>query len=319
MIGTLTGARTTPEAPDLQARLADMLAHGLEVVAMEVSSHALALHRTDGTRFAVAVFTNLSPEHLDFHGDLDHYFETKAMLFTPDRAATAVVNRDDRYGRLLLERAQIPTVGFSLDEAGDLEVGPAGSTFTWRGHRIRLGLTGRFNVANALAAAGAAAALGVDPAVIAAGLERAEPVAGRFELVDEGQPFIVVVDYAHTPDGLEHVLATARELAAGHRVLVVFGAGGDRDRSKRPAMGAAAARGADVVYITSDNPRSEDPAVIISDVQAGIEPASAAAGPATVVVEPDRRAAIATALDAAEAGRRRRGGRQRARDDPGDR
>ncbi len=298
VIGTLTGVRTTPEAPDLQATLADMLAQGREAVAMEVSSHALDLHRVDGTNFAIAVFTNLSLDHLDYHGDLAAYFHAKAQLFRPELSRRAVVNLDDHHGRLLRDAPDIATVGYSLDQAAGLELDATGSSFSWRGHAVRLRLAGRFNVSNAVAAATAAAELGVDPAVVAEGLSSAGPVAGRFELIDEGQPFLVVVDYAHTPDGLEQLLAAARELVDG-RVVVVFGAGGDRDHSKREPMGTIAVSRADVVVLTSDNPRSEDPAAIISAVERGTAEVS---GHEPVLVEPDRRSAIALALSLARDG-----------------
>ncbi len=290
VIGTLTGARTTPEAPDLQARLADLHAEGRAAVAMEVSSHALDLHRVDGTRFRVAVFTNLSRDHLDHHGDMAAYFAAKARLFEPDLADVAVVNLDDPHGRLLRDAARLRSVGYELADAQDLVLGPAGSTFTWRGAEVRLGLAGRFNVANALAAATAAGELGVHPEQVATGLAAAGPVPGRFERIDAGQPFLAVVDFAHTPDGLEQLLAAGRELAREGRLLVVFGAGGDRDPSKRPAMGEVAARLADVVVLTSDNPRHEDPAAIISEVHHGMEDTT------SVHIEPDRRAAIALAV-----------------------
>jgi UDP-N-acetylmuramoyl-L-alanyl-D-glutamate--2,6-diaminopimelate ligase len=299
VIGTLTGTRTTPEAPELQAQLAEAVARGTRAVAMEVSSHALAQHRVDATWFTVAVFTNLSRDHLDFHPTMEDYFQTKARLFEEGRSATAVVNVDDPYGRLLRDAAVIPTDGYSLDEVDDLELGIASSSFRWRGERIHLGLGGRFNVSNALGAAHAAMALGATPDLIAAGLGAAGPVPGRFEPVDEGQPFDVVVDYAHTPDGLERVLDAAREIAsAGERrgrVIVVFGCGGDRDATKRPAMGEVAARLANRVVLTSDNPRREDPGAIIDAVLAGIPSGT------DLVVDPDRRAAIAVAIADAEA------------------
>ena len=296
VIGTLTGTRTTPEAPELQRRFADLLADGIEAVAMEVSSHALALHRVDGTRFRVAVFTNLSADHLDFHRTMAEYFQAKARLFTPELADAAVVNTDDPQGRLLRDAAVIPTRGFSLDEVDDLEVGRTASRFTWRGQRVSLPLGGRFNVANALAAAEAAITLGIEPAVAAEGLAAAGPVPGRFEAVDAGQAFDVIVDYAHTPDGLERLLDAARELVGEGRVLVVFGCGGDRDRAKRPLMGEVAGRLADRVVLTSDNPRSEDPAVIISQVRSGFD------DDRNLRVEPNRRRAIALALDEAVPG-----------------
>ena len=296
VIGTLTGARTTPEAPELQRLLAGFVADGVDAVAMEVSSHALALHRVDGTRYRVAVFTNLSAEHLDFHASMEEYFQAKARLFTPELADAAVVNVDDPRGRLLLDAAVVPTRGYSVGDVEGLEVGRAASRFRWRGVDVTVPLGGRFNVSNALAAAEAAITLGIEPAAVAAGLAAAGPVPGRFEAVEEGQPFGVVVDYAHTPDGLEHVLETARELVGAGRVLVVFGCGGDRDTAKRPLMGEVAARLADRVVLTSDNPRSEDPAAIISQVRSGI------ADDTTLAVEPDRRRAIALALEEARPG-----------------
>ena len=296
VIGTLTGARTTPEAPELQRRLAGLRAEGVEAVAMEVSSHALALHRVDGTRFRVAVFTNLSAEHLDFHTSMEDYFQAKARLFTPELADAAVVNVDDPRGRLLRDAAVIPTRGFSVDDLEGLEVGRTVSRFRWRGQEVEVPLGGRFNVSNALAAAEAAVTLGVEPSTVAEGLAGAASVPGRFEVVDVGQEFGVVVDYAHTPDGLERLLDTARELIGDGRLLLVFGCGGDRDRAKRPLMGAVAGRLADRVVLTSDNPRSEDPAVIISEVRSGFDDIR------TLVVEPDRRRAIALALEAARPG-----------------
>ena len=297
-IGTLTQARTTPEAPELQRRLAELRDQGHAAVAMEVSSHALDQHRVDATHFAAGVLTNVTQDHLDYHGTMQDYFDAKARLFEPGRCGVAVVHRDDPWGRRLLDRlagGPTPVETFGLDDAEGLTMTTAGSRFAWRGTEVALPLAGRFNVANALAAATTAAALGVGVDAVAVGLGGAGPVRGRFERVDAGQPFAVVVDYAHTPDGLVAALAAARELATG-RTVVVFGAGGDRDRAKRPLMGAAAAEGADVVVVTSDNPRSEDPAAIIEAVVAGI-PAGR-----EVRVEPDRRAAIALALADAAAG-----------------
>jgi UDP-N-acetylmuramoyl-L-alanyl-D-glutamate--2,6-diaminopimelate ligase len=226
---------------------------------------------------------------------MEDYFAAKARLFDPSRTAVGVVNVDDPHGHLLLESAPVPMIPFSLADASDVRVGPTASTFRWRGEEVRLSLGGRVNVANALAAATAASQLDVSVADIAKGLSSATPVRGRFEPVDAGQPFAVLVDYAHTPDGLEQLLKSVRETVRG-RVLVVFGAGGDRDRDKRPAMGEVATRLADEAVLTSDNPRSEDPGVIIDAVRAG----ASAAG--VVHVEPDRRAAIARALGHAHAG-----------------
>jgi UDP-N-acetylmuramoyl-L-alanyl-D-glutamate--2,6-diaminopimelate ligase len=291
VMGTLTGPFTTPEAPELQARLAEMAESGRRAVAMEVSSHALALHRVDGTRFAVAVFTNLGRDHLDLHGTIERYFAAKTSLFTPDRAAVGVVNVDDVHGRQLADAASIPVIPFGLADAEALVVGPTGSRFRWRGHEVTLPLGGRFNVANALAAATAAGALGIAEDAIAAGLGDVAPVSGRMETVDAGQPFRVVVDFAHTPDALAGLLAELREVTAG-RVIVVFGCGGDRDTEKRPLMGRSAAEGADLAVITSDNPRSEDPEAIIAAIVAGVPVARRNA----VVTEADRRRAIARAL-----------------------
>jgi UDP-N-acetylmuramoyl-L-alanyl-D-glutamate--2,6-diaminopimelate ligase len=292
VLGTLGGARTTPEAPELQATLARARDEGAKAVAMEVSSHALVQHRVDGVDFAVAAFTNLSQDHLDYHGDMASYFEAKATLFEKDRARCAVVNADDRWGQQLLRRvaeAGVPVWPYSLSEARDLRLGEQGTTFRWRYQPVRLRLGGRFNVYNALCAATSAAALDVPYDAIAAGLSSLASVPGRFERVEAGQPFPIVVDYAHTPDGLAQVLAAARELSS-RRVIVVFGAGGDRDRGKRPLMGSAASSGADLAVLTSDNPRSEDPMAIIEEVRAGAPSA------ANLVVEPDRAAAIALAV-----------------------
>ncbi|MCU1449842.1 MAG: murE [Acidimicrobiales bacterium] len=295
LIGTLTGERTTPEAPELQARLASFRDEGARSVAMEVSSHALALHRADAVWFSVVVFTNLSQDHLDFHHSMEEYFAAKAQLFDASRAAIGVVNADDPHGRLLLEAAELPTVPFSLTDAENLEVDATSARFRWKGVDVHLPVGGRVNVSNALAAATAALQLGVEPRDIARGLASSPPVPGRYEPVDAGQPFAVLVDYAHTPDGLEQLLRAVRETAQG-RVLLVFGAGGDRDRDKRPAMGETAARLADEAVLTSDNPRSEDPLAIIDAVRAGAPDSD------TLLVEPDRRAAVALALGRARAG-----------------
>ncbi len=296
VIGTLSGVRTTPAAPELQAHLAELAGEGFTAVAMEVSSHALVQHRVDGVRFAVAVFTNLSQDHLDFHGTMEEYFAAKASLFDKDRAAVGVINVDDTWGRRLLETARLPTRPFSLSDAVDLRLDRSGSSFTWRGEPVRLRLAGTVNVANALAAAAAARELGVAPAAVAKGLGDLEFVPGRNQPVDRGQPFSLLVDYAHTPDALEKTLAGARDMAGDGRVLVVFGCGGDRDRAKRPLMGEVATRVADLAVLTSDNPRSENPAAIIDAVRAGVR------RPEVLTVEPDRRAAIALALAAARAG-----------------
>ncbi|MHB8682398.1 MAG: UDP-N-acetylmuramoyl-L-alanyl-D-glutamate--2,6-diaminopimelate ligase [Acidimicrobiales bacterium] len=296
VIGTLDGPRTTPEAPVLQRLLAEARDGGRRAVSMEVSSHALAEGRVAGIRFDVAVFTNLSHDHLDYHHTMEEYFAAKATLFTPEHAVAGVVNADDPYGRRLLQEADIPLVPFSAADAQDVADTGSGTRLRWRGHEVVLRLRGEYHVANALAAATAASVLGVPDDVVAAGLVAAGPVPGRFEVVDVEAPFTVVVDYAHTPDGLRAALASARRLAGAGRVLCVFGAGGDRDRDKRPAMGEAVARGADLVFLTSDNPRREDPQAIIADVRRGMGEGG------DVVVEPDRGAAIASAVAAARPG-----------------
>ena len=213
VLGTLSGARTTPEAPDLQRRLAQWRDHSVEVVAMEVSSHAIALRRVDATRFRVAVFTNLSRDHLDFHESMEQYFETKARLFTETFSDAAVVNLDSPHGRLLSDSSTIATVGYSLAEVDELRLSVDGSRFIWRGRQVHLPLAGAFNVSNALAAAHAALLLGADEEDVVAGLSLPLVVPGRFERVELDAPFSVIVDFAHTPDGLENVLKEASRLA----------------------------------------------------------------------------------------------------------
>lgn len=310
-IGTLTGVRTTPEAPELQRLLSVARDEGCTHVAVEVSSHALALQRVDGTRFAASIFTNLGRDHLDFHGTVERYMAAKAALFEPDLSRRAIVNRDDVHGRLLIDAAQILTVGYGLDDAVDVRWGPSGAAFTWRGHEARLPLLGDHNLSNALAAMTTLVELGYRSADIAAALAEIEAPRGRLQWVtrssetswagDRSGPdgIGVVVDYAHTPDALEAVLAAARRLVdagpAPARVRLVVGCGGSRDRSKRPEMGAVAERLADWVVVTADNPREEDPAAIAADVVAGMR-----GGPA--LVELDRRSAIFAAVRGAEAG-----------------
>lgn len=292
--------RTTPEATDLQSLLRTMVEDGVGAVAMEVSSHGLAQHRVDGTRFACAVFTNLSQDHLDFHGSMEAYFAAKARLFEPAFARAAVINLDDPMGERL-RRADLPAVTFAIDRDADLRAtavrtDATGSSFAVDGLEVRVGLRGRFNVANALAAIGVARTLGIGDDAIVGGIEGLRGVPGRMESVEEGQPFLVLVDYAHTPDGIDNLLRAARPLAAG-RLIAVFGCGGDRDRAKRPLMARAAVAGADHVIVTSDNPRSEDPEAIIADILPGLRD-----GNATSEVEVDRRAAIRRAVTAARPG-----------------
>jgi len=291
---------------------------------MEVSSHALALGRADGISFAAAAFTNLTQDHLDFHADMEDYFQAKRRLFASPadapagwrRPERAVVNIDDPYGARLAEEIaaeygdDLITTSAAGDEraqvrALDVDFDASGSSFRLVGrygeHVVRTALPGRFNVANALAAFAIAVELGCDPRVAVAALARAERVPGRVEPVEAGQDFAVLVDYAHTPDSLENVLRATREMTRG-RVICVFGCGGDRDREKRPQMGEIAARLADVAVVTSDNPRSEDPEAILRDILAGIPKRERAEASGELVVEVDRRTAIAKALALARAG-----------------
>jgi UDP-N-acetylmuramoyl-L-alanyl-D-glutamate--2,6-diaminopimelate ligase len=300
--------RTTPEAIDLQAAFREMLDAGDRSCAMEASSHAAALHRLDRVRFACLVFTNLSQDHLDFHGTMEAYFEAKRRLFLePDPEGTrppAAVNVGDPYGRRLAEElasleAPLLTFGLAAEaelRPADLSISGAGASFSADGLPIRLRLHGRFNVENALGAIAAGRLLRIPGEQIVRGIEHLAGVPGRFEAVDEGQPFTVLVDYAHTPEALRTVLEAAREIAAG-RLVCVFGCGGDRDRGKRPLMGAVATSLADVAVVTSDNPRSEDPQAIIDEILAGTREASA-----EIEVEPDRRLAIRHAVALADAG-----------------
>jgi len=275
--------RTTPEAIDLQRTFREMLDAGDRSCAMEATSHGSELGRLDRVRFAALIFTNLTQDHLDFHGTLERYFEAKRRLFLENRPPAAV-NIGDPWGRkLAADRPDALTFGF----AEDAEVGPDALA------GIDLKLRGRFNVENALGVLAASRLLGLDEEAAVRGLEAVSGVPGRFEAVDEGQPFTVLVDYAHTPDSLENVLRAARDLAEA-RLICVFGCGGDRDRGKRPLMGRIASELADVAIVTSDNPRSEEPGVIIEEIVAGMGPGA--------LVEPDRRAAIAQAIDLAGPG-----------------
>jgi UDP-N-acetylmuramoyl-L-alanyl-D-glutamate--2,6-diaminopimelate ligase len=298
VLGTLSGVHTTPEAPDLQRQLAEWRDAGVDAVAMEVSSHALALDRVAGARFDVAVFTNLGRDHLDLHGTIERYFAAKARLFESRMSDIGVVNTDDVRGRLLFDSASIPLLAYSIDDVADLQVGPTHHSYTWHGVRISVGMGGAFNVMNSLAAATACRAMGVEEQTIADALAIAPPVPGRFEPIVAGQPFAVIIDYAHTPDGLREALAAARDTTGDGQVIVVFGCGGDRDREKRPEMGRTAAELADRVVITSDNPRSEDPTAIINATFEGVPPDYRG----NVVIEPDRRNAIAVALQMAGRG-----------------
>jgi UDP-N-acetylmuramoyl-L-alanyl-D-glutamate--2,6-diaminopimelate ligase len=304
--------RTTPEATDLQALFAVMRERGVEAVAMEVSSHALVLGRVDGCVFDIAVFNNLSPEHMEFHSGMEDYFQAKARLFTPERSKLGVVNHDDAYGRRLAQEATVPVVTFSAEghpdadwRAENVQVGPMDSTFTVVGPKdqrisARSPLAGTFNVANTLAAIVALAEAGFDPQAAADGIAAVPGVPGRLERVDAGQPYLAVVDYAHKTDAVESVLRALRKVTEGS-LHVVLGCGGDRDTTKRAPMGAAVARLADTAVLTSDNPRSEDPLAILAAMLEG-----AASVPAhergEVQVFEDRAAAISAAVARARPG-----------------
>jgi len=302
--------QTTPDAPELVRWLARLRDDGAKFIVMEVSSHALAQKRSDGILFDAAVFTNLSRDHLDFHGDFENYFAAKARLFTEyaeiaqrqGKSFHAFINADDPYGQRLLTMCPAPktTYGFAKDadyRAIDLHLSPSGTKFavitcpsSLVPRPLSIRLLGRFNVANALAAIAVARHFGVSWETIADALPKFKAPPGRLEIVDEGQPFTVAVDYAHTPDALEKVILTVRELTKG-RVIVVFGCGGDRDPTKRPEMGRIATQLADYTVITSDNPRTEDPIKIIEQIVAGV------VSGAKFHVEPDRRKAIFHAIE----------------------
>jgi UDP-N-acetylmuramoyl-L-alanyl-D-glutamate--2,6-diaminopimelate ligase len=293
--------RTTPEAIDLQRSFREMLDAGDHSCAMEATSHGSELGRLHGVRFSALAFTNLSQDHLDFHETMERYFDAKRRLFVERRPPSAV-NVGDEYGRRLAEELRRaghePLLTFGIAEDADLrpeelELSQAGARFRAAGIELTTGLRGRFNVENVLAAVAVSRLLELPDEAIATGVEHIRGVPGRLEPVDEGQPFPVLVDYSHKPDALENVLRTARDLTE-RRLICVFGCGGDRDRGKRPLMGRIASELADIVIVTSDNPRSEDPDAIIAEILEG------ATGP--VEVEPDRRAAIVQAVELAEEG-----------------
>jgi UDP-N-acetylmuramoyl-L-alanyl-D-glutamate--2,6-diaminopimelate ligase len=289
-----------------------MRERGVSAAAMEVSSHALALHRVDGIRYAVAAFTNLSQDHLDFHHDLEDYFAAKARLFTPALADRGVVNVSDPYGARLADAAGVPVVTVATDgpsataewRVADVDLGARGSRFRLRGPdvdvAVAVALPGAFNVANAALAVVSLVTAGVPVDAAATGVGSVTGVPGRMERIDRGQPFTAIVDYAHTPEAVATLLSTLRAVTPG-RLIVVVGCGGDRDRAKRPGMGAAAAAGADVVLLTNDNPRSEDPMDILAAAAAGAESVPADRR-AEVTVEPDRGRAIEQAVAQAAPG-----------------
>ena len=305
VLGTLTGTRTTPESTDLQRFLAEELNRGSKAVVMEVSSHALALGRVEGTLFKAAVFTNLGQDHLDFHKSIEDYFAAKARLFTRLFTNLCVINRDDVHGSLLLDviskDKEVRCESFGMSDAKDIHADASKISFDWQGQKIDSLMGGYFNVMNALAAATAAAKLGVTVGDIAKGLAAASAVPGRFESVSEGQLFSVVVDYAHTPEALQNVLLAGRKIVGKDaQVILVFGCGGGRDQLKRPKMGDIASQFADLVYVTSDNPRHEDARTIAHEVLQGVSSVSSVMS--RVTIELDRRLAIGAAFGSAKPG-----------------
>ncbi len=295
---------TTPDPLELYATLADMLANGVECVVMEVSAHALALQKTAGIRFAVAGFTNLSQDHLDFFGNMEAYARAKKSLFSAANAKQAVINADDDFGRTLLSSCRLPVLTYGVDSPADvfgidLKMSAEGLSFVINARddigTVRFALPGRFNMYNTLCAAAMAHAAGVDLNTIICGIKAVRRVDGRYNVINAAD-YSVIIDFAHTDDGLKNIIASVREFAPA-RLITVFGCGGDRDREKRPLMGAAAAQ-SDLCVLTSDNPRSEDPSSIIDEIAAGVPPEAEA----KILREPDRKAAIRLALGEAKKG-----------------
>ena len=301
----ISAARTTPESPDLLALMDTMVKNGCSACIVEVSSHALAQHRVAGLKIEVAVFTNLTRDHLDFHGNMEEYFRAKATLFEGSEVNHRVVNLDDPFGKRLVRELDTEVLAYGMEEgdvspAGPVEIGQWGARCRlgtpWGPVDVNTALTGRFNLYNIMAAVASCGLLGLNAEDIAHGLSLVDRVPGRFEKVDRGQLFTAVVDYAHTPDALQNVLESARAITNG-RVITVFGCGGDRDASKRPLMGQAAGQLSDLVYVTSDNPRSEDPETIMDNIMEGL------ADPmGTVERIPDRKTAIIRAVSEARPG-----------------
>jgi UDP-N-acetylmuramoyl-L-alanyl-D-glutamate--2,6-diaminopimelate ligase len=297
---------TTPEAPELHRLLAQMVAQGVESVVMEVSSHGIDQHRIDGTHFRIGVFTNLSPEHLDYHGTIEQYYATKAQLFVPGRSEQAIIGTDTEWGRRLATQVRIPFVTYGPNPGADYRVEEVsyddrGTAFTLvtgrRRRRLHVPIYGVHNAYNAAAAVAVAEALGAPDAAIESGLAECVQVAGRFQRIEEGQPFTVVVDYAHTPDSLRALIETARQLSPSGRVILVAGARGRRDRLKRPELGRAAAT-ADLAILTADNPGDEDPGDIVAQLLAG----TLDVVHRDILVDLDRRSAIWRAIGLAEPG-----------------
>ncbi len=299
-IGTLTNERTTPAAPELFRTLATLVedfdpTRSHSVVAMEVSSHAMSQHRVDGLEFTVAAFTNLSHEHLDYHGSMEEYFAAKSRLFNAEHTQRAVIWIDDPYGERLADATKVPVTRVSRGDAAEVEASLKGTTFFWRGHLVNSALLGDYNVDNALIAMAITSVLGAGDAAIAAAMGEVSSIVGRFDVV-RGTDATVVVDYAHTPEGLRRLLADVRAMLPEGRVITVFGCGGDRDRAKRPEMGLVASTFSDVTIVTSDNPRTEEPESIIDAVMSGV------VSGANVIRDVDRRSAIARALELAVPG-----------------
>ena len=306
---------TTPDVVDLQHILHQMVEEGVTHCVMEVSSHALALGRVSGVEYDTAVFTNLTQDHLDFHKTFENYLATKCKLFEQVSASNqtksgkgAIINIDDEYGHRVIEKTTAPIITYSIDGKGtlnahDVEMTPKSSRYTvsydGNDYTVAMNTTGLFNVYNTLAAIGACLLEGISMEDIDKALKTFSAVPGRFELIEEGQPFAVVVDYAHTPDGLENILQTAKAIQE-NRIIVVFGCGGDRDATKRPIMGRIAAQYGDVVYVTSDNPRTEDPVQIVKDVELGVKEGLREGSHYEVIV--DRREAIQHAIQNAKPG-----------------
>ena len=305
---------TTPDVVELTGILNRMAERGMDYAVMEVSSHALDQDRVAGIEFDTAVFTNLTQDHLDYHRTMENYRAAKAKLFTlvsspgVKKNKTVVVNADDPAGEFMLGAANCPAITYGLENdakltASEVQILPSGNKFNLSGDfgtlSLTTHLTGKFNVYNVMAAVGAALAEHIDPAVIKAAVGDFKSVAGRFQPIKLGQDYTVIVDYAHTPDGVENVIKTARQIALGHRVIAVFGCGGDRDNTKRPIMGRLAAELADIVIATSDNPRSEDPAAILAQVEVGVKEKIGTKHHECII---DRREAIFRAVELAETG-----------------
>ena len=299
-IGTLTNERTTPAAPELMRSLKTIVdefdeAKSRSIVALEVSSHAIDQARIEGLQFAVVAFTNLSHDHLDYHGSMDEYFAVKSKLFTREYSQRCVIWCDDSYGQRLANETQLAVIEVHRSDASEIIQTLTGTTFFWRGHLVSTPLIGDYNIDNALVAMTILSSLGASDESIAAGMEFVGSIPGRFEVI-QGKSVTAIVDYAHTPEGLRRLLSDVRSLSPGSRIVTVFGCGGDRDTSKRPEMGRVASQLSDVTIITSDNPRSESPDAIIDAVMSGCELGS------VTYVQSDRRAAISQAMQLANAG-----------------